>query len=270
MPTEQEKRQIKQAVEAWRPSAGNDLLDALGIEEFRDRRVDRNARFARRLELLDDEQTAELLHFLEPDRELLGPWEPGFKLFVSHVAASVAELLPLTERLESYGIIPFLAHKDINPGQRWHEQLVNALDTMDALLSFHSNGFAASPWCGQEIGFALGRKVTVVPVRAGEDPSGFVAQIQAIRWQANNAQAAADLVVKHLRGDRNSAELLGNALARGLKYSSSYDRSDFLVAESDKCRPLTKTAQRDIELALKFNDQVRGRRNAESLLDDQD
>jgi hypothetical protein len=262
MPTEQQLQEIGQAVRDWRHWVGNYMLDALGAPDLD---PGRNL-FERRLELIDDEQVAELLDFFDLDRERTRIWEPGFRLFISHVAESVPDLLPLTESLSRYGISSFLAHRDINPGLRWHQELTTALGTMDALLSFHARGFAASVWCGQEVGFALGRNVVVVPVTAGEIPSGFVAEIQAFGWNPADAQAGATRVVQHLKGDDRSAIALGNGIAHKLKFAGSYNTSDFLVGQLRACGRLSETARHDVRLALKFNDQVGGRGN-ESLLD---
>src|SRR5262245_38559166 len=134
MPTEQELREIQDGLRAWgRYWAGNGMLNALGVPALEG---GRDERIRRRLELLDVEQVAQLRELFAIDREPRPHWGTGFRLFVSHVAASVRELLPLTERLQAYGIEPFLAHRDINPGRRWHGELISALRTMDALLSF--------------------------------------------------------------------------------------------------------------------------------------
>ena len=94
MPTEQELREIQDALRAWgRYWGGNGMLDALGVPAL-EGGTGREVR--RRLDLLDAVQVAELRDFFEIDREPRHPWGHGFRLFVSHVAASVQELLPLT------------------------------------------------------------------------------------------------------------------------------------------------------------------------------
>ena len=140
---------------------------------------------------------------------------------------------------------------------------------MDALLSFHTDGFRASPWCGQEIGFALGRGVPVIPVKAGEDPSGFVGEIQAIRWNPQAAQVAESHIIERLKSDPKTAMAFGDALARSLKFSHSFNELDFLVGELDDFAELSDNARNDIKSALKFNDQVRGRANARALIVDE-
>jgi hypothetical protein len=269
MATQQELNQIELALRDWRHWVGNDMLDHLDVE---DAEGARDVRFRRRLALVSDDAIDTLQRFFELGQynRSGGVWGPGLKLFVSHVAGSVQTLLPLTEALKRYGIHPFLAHQAINPMQHWHEVLIDALNTMDALLSFHAEDFRASPWCGQEVGFALGRGVTVVPMRAGEDPSGFIAQIQAVGWHPQDVPRTVASVIEGLKHRPQSKVALGDALARELKFSGSFARSDFLVKELASCDPLSETARDDIQLGLLLNDQVRGKTSAEALIEDQD
>lgn len=110
--------------------------------------------------------------------------------------------------------------------------------------------------------------VVVVPVRAGEDPTGFIAEIQAIRWNPDDVRGGASRVVQHLRQDARGVVALGSALARKLKFSHSYDEADSLVTELQECGALSEAARHDVRLAQMFNNQVTGR--AEALLDEQD
>jgi hypothetical protein len=244
------------------------MLDHLEVEDVEDKR-NRERRFRARLEGASDDALSEMQEFFE-----IGPFSPkedpiwgsGLKLFVSHVAASKNDLIKLTDALKPLGISPFLAHEAIKPMNKWHDVLVEALAGMDALLSFHSEGFRASEWCGQEVGFALGRKVPVIPIMAGELPYGFLGPFQAIKWtEATNARAV-DAVFSSLVANRGIAEVVGEALARKLKFAGSWDAARSLIELLQRCGVLTEAALRNVELALLLNDQVRGNENAEAFL----
>lgn len=43
-----------------------------------------------------------------------------------------------------------------------------------------TNDFVTSRWCDQEVGWALGRGLIVIPVRLTRDPHGFMGGIQAV------------------------------------------------------------------------------------------
>lgn len=55
---------------------------------------------------------------------------------------------------------------------------------MDALAAILMEGFRESNWCDQEVGFAVGKDVLIIPVRKGLDPHGFIGKYQGI--QAHN------------------------------------------------------------------------------------
>lgn len=264
MPTAAQRQKIEDTLREWgRYHVGNDLMDAVGVNPLDGLR---DPRFKARLQLVDDEQMAELNDFLDIAREPEAPWGPGLRLFVSHIAQHVAQLMPLADALRPFGITPFLAHAIIEPGQHWHQVLLRALGSMDALLSFHSTGFRQSPWCGQEVGYALARNVPVMPIRAGEDPSGFISAIQAIPWNAQHVNDAQELVLRQLRHHPAARIKLGEALARQLKRSVSFDRTDFLARQLEASDGLSDDALHSIELALKFNNQVRGNAQVEALV----
>lgn len=256
MPTAEELQDVDNALRAWgRYWVGNELLDTVGTD---DAPGGRDERFRARLRTVTDEQLAVLQDFLDLHLERHRHWGSDFRLFVSHSAAGVADLLPLTRRLKDYGIEPFLAHEHIAPGRRWHEELTHALGTMDCLMSFHGPGFNQSPWCNQEVGFALGRNVAIIPVAAGEVPSGFMAEIQAIRWRANAVQDVVDFVLARIRDNAAAARALGEVQARRLKLSGSFAESEFFVAQLQQLRNLSDAARHQVMLGARFNNQVGG------------
>jgi len=267
MATERVANELLTAVRDWRHWVGNDMLDHLGVPAV-DGVRNRNDLFVRRMLLADEEAERVMLEFFErgPYAHNDAIWrESGFKLFISHIAAARDRLLPLRDELSRYGISSFLAHEAIAPAQNWRDVLLSALGSMDALLSFHSVGFQASDWCAQEVGFALGKQSTIVAVMDGELPVGFIAALQAIGWNPDTPNAAAQAVIACLLAHSSSAAALGEALARQLKFAGSWDRAGFCISGLEQCADLTARAHRDIELAVRLNDQVRGNERAEAL-----
>lgn len=51
---------------------------------------------------------------------------------------------------------------------------------MDTLVAILMPGFKKSDWTNQEIGFAMGRGVLVIPVMRGLDPYGFIGKYQGL------------------------------------------------------------------------------------------
>lgn len=86
----------------------------------------------------------------------------------------------LKAALSHWGICAFVAHEDIEASREWRDEVEAGLETMDILAAVVEPGFKESDWCAQEVGYALGRKVDVVPLRAGLDPFGFFGKFQGI------------------------------------------------------------------------------------------
>ena len=198
MATEREINALLAAVRNWRRWVGNDMLDHLGVAQLEDENVGRDLRFRRRLENASQDAVASMLRFFEIEQFARNHdhWpELGLKLFVSHISDARERMSPLLAALNEVGIIPFMAHEAIRPAANWREVLMEALRSMDALLSFHSRGFRESEWCGQEIGFALGRGVPVISVMDGEVPAGFLSAVQGARWNPAAADNTIQMVV---------------------------------------------------------------------------
>lgn len=95
------------------------------------------------------------------------PWGLNpLRMFISHVhedAAFVGEVKRLME--SRFGIDAFVAHDDIEPSRQWRDVIRTGLATCDAMLALWHPRFHASQWCDQEVGWALGRRIPVIPVR---------------------------------------------------------------------------------------------------------
>jgi hypothetical protein len=259
----QRNEQIFQAVQGWRHWVGNAMLDQLGVE---DADGPRDERCRKRLALADAEAIATMVEFFELDRkpDANEVWsEPGFRLFVSHVSDAKARAKEMAEMLGQFGIVPFLAHDTIKPMRIWQDVLRAGLDSMDALLSFHSAGFNVSEWCGQEVGWALGRGVPVIPVMEIENPAGFLGATQAITWNAaadaKAKQKTAETIFDALAAHNDARLRLADELSRNLKFVGTFDSADFAISKLEDLGVLSESGRRNVELADLLNDQVRGR-----------
>ncbi|MCP5195924.1 MAG: TIR domain-containing protein [Gammaproteobacteria bacterium] len=109
-------------------------------------------------------------------------WANGYlKLFVSHLSSNRARMSALKAGLANWGISAFIAHEDIEASREWRDEVEAGLETMEVLAAVVEPGFKESDWCVQEVGYALGRKVDIIPLRAGLDPFGFFGKYQGIQ-----------------------------------------------------------------------------------------
>ncbi len=135
----------------------------------------------------------------------------GLKVFISHKDEDKEAAAYLAKELYRLGISAFVAHRDIINSSSWPVELSNALNSMDACVALLTENFHGSYWTDQEVGWALGRNIKVIPVNLGADPYGFMGVIQAKRVNFNEMIWLVFEALKELRGWKDS---LIHAVAR--------------------------------------------------------
>jgi hypothetical protein len=114
-------------------------------------------------------------------------WPVGtVRVFFSHLAGRKKEVHDLAEVLRKIGFSCFVAHDEIKPSRSWLREIERALRSCDLLVAYISPKFAESDWTDQEVGWALGRDLVVIPISVdGEMPKGFLGSYQAVRHSAD-------------------------------------------------------------------------------------
>lgn len=156
--------------------------------------------------------------FGQPARLNSDFWESGyFKAFISHLSENKGKASRLKESLLKWGVSSFIAHEDIQATREWRNEVEAGLDTMDVLIAIVEPGFKESDWCAQEIGYALGRRVDIIPLRAGMDPFGFFGKYQGLQVKGRQADDVAMEIVQLLLNKpthrHNLIESMGRAFA---------------------------------------------------------
>jgi len=132
--------------------------------------------------------------FLDSSSTSADFWIDGYlKLFISHLSSNKTRMSAMKASLAKWGISAFIVHEDIEPSRKWMEEVENGLSTMDVMVAVVEPGFRDSDWCDQEVGFALGRKIDIIPLRAGLDPYGFFGKFQGIQIKGKYAE---DVVIE--------------------------------------------------------------------------
>lgn len=126
-------------------------------------------------------------------------WRDGYlKLFVSHLSSNKERMSAMKASLAHWGISAFIAHEDIEPSREWMDEVEAGLETMEVMVAVVEPGFRESDWCAQEVGFALGRKIDIIPLRAGLDPFGFFGKFQGIQIKGKYPEDVSHEVVQLL------------------------------------------------------------------------
>lgn len=137
-------------------------------------------------------------------------WLPGyFRAFISHISSNKARMSTMKSVLATWGISAFVAHEDIQASREWRDEVEAGLDSMQVLIAVVQPGFKESDWCAQEVGYALGKKIDIIPLRAGQDPFGFFGKFQGIQVKGMTPESAAlEIVCTLLRKPQHRDELL--------------------------------------------------------------
>ena len=149
-------------------------------------------------------------------------WRNGyFRMFISHITSKKKQASNLKNALEEYGITSFVAHEDINPTKEWQKEIQRALNSMDCMSAMLYEGFHQSNWCDQEVGIALGRNVTVLPLLPDSDPYGFLGEYQGIKIKGMYPEALAKEIFKILCDNTNTRSKYLSCLTNLLISSNS-------------------------------------------------
>ncbi len=191
------------------------------------------------------------------DAEVKHIWKEGFfRLFLSHVSAHKGAVAKLKNDLHVRGISAFVAHEDIAPSLEWQNEIELALRSMHALAALLTPDFHASNWTDQEIGFALGKGVLVVPVRFGADPYGFIGKVQAMSGSLEQPAMVASLLSTTLLNHPSTRRHMRRGLASAFEAADSFTNAITLSRAISTVEDFTEEEKALIQRACKENDHV--------------
>jgi hypothetical protein len=187
-----------------------------------------------RLRSADDDVIVELKSYFDgqgasvavPESD--GPWcGDHVRLFLTHTHPNKVLVKEVRDRLLLYGIDTFVAHEMIEVSKEWQEEIELALATCDALAALVTKDLINSPYCDQEIGFAMGRRIVVIPIRQEADPHGFFAKYHGAPGDRGPYAhwTIADGVFDALVRNPKTKDKMGPAIARRYCTSQSFDRA---------------------------------------------
>jgi hypothetical protein len=186
-------------------------------------------------------------------------WRDGFfRLFLTHISTAKVFVAETKGRLEPRGIDAFVAHEDIEPTKEWEHEIEAALETCDCLAAFLTSDFHDSLWTDQEIGFAVRRRVLLVPVRMGRDPYGFLGRYQALNASGRDADWVAEALLDILLDHDLTMERMASAVVRVFEDSSTFADAKKNLGYVKRVRRWSPSLLRRLEEAIESNDQVEG------------
>jgi hypothetical protein len=186
-------------------------------------------------------------------------WEPKtFRLFLSHVSAHKVAVSSLKASLRKLGVSAFVAHADIEPAAEWLEEIDRALRSMQAMAALLTVDFHESKWTDQEVGVAIARGVSIVPVSLGLMPYGFIAKQQALFGDLTQPDKLALEIVAALEKQRATGAPIREALVLALEVAGSFADARDVTTAVEASSGFTAVQLRRIEESVVSNSQVSG------------
>lgn len=212
-----------------------------------------------------DEALTQLADYIgvdaDPDTPAINPkfWsDHNFRIFISHLSSHQKFAGSIQDEFSKFGISCFVAHKDVEPTKEWQNEIESALLTCDALVALLHDGFHASRWTDQEIGFVMGRKKPAFTVRLGETPYGFIGRFQAFDGTKKTPKELVLDIFNALLTNKETSGPIALCLAKALEDSGSYARSVQLVDLLEQIEGANSQSVDLLKSALKNNSQVYG------------
>jgi len=141
--------------------------------------------------------------------------------FISYCSSDKPFAVSVYNDLTAHGLDVFMAAISLHPGDRWSEQIHQALAASKWVIFLASKAACASKYVEQEIGGALLTKKDLIPVVWDMEPAslpGWTNQIHAldVRQQSpEQIQAHIQALARRLKASKDKGFLIGAGLVVG-------------------------------------------------------
>lgn len=180
-----------------------------------------------------------------------------YRIFLSHLSVHKLFASELQTWFGHLGIQAFVAHEDIEPTAEWQLEIERALRTCDALVALLHDGFKASDWTDQEVGFALGRGIPVISVRLGQDPYGLFGKRQAISGYKKSARILAAEIFDSIRSNNLSDSRIADLVLGLFERSPSFDAAKQRMTWLEEMQVWNSEFSKRVVSARANNNQIR-------------
>lgn len=205
----------------------------------------------------------------EADESVKKPiWKKDyFRVFISHSSKNTHQISEYEDimhnfinNLSYYGMDAFYSNRDIGVPENWQNVIEERLNTMDTLIAFISKNNIKSHWCDQEIGWALGRGILIIPIKLDEtNPYGFINKMQAYNdgFSNKSSRLVKDIVDK-LTKNKKTRDNIFKTILNKFCHSGSFNMSKDLVHYICQYDDYNLQEKQKILEACKKNHQISG------------
>lgn len=177
-------------------------------------------------------------------------------VFFSYSSSNLDLIHSIKEKLSALGISPFVSEEDIQPSESWASALRSALSSMHVMVVFLTKDYHQSIWTNQEIGFAISRKITIIPVDLGAKPEGFLTEFQCL--SCDTEKIAEKLFSKFISMYPDSYNTLSlNRAVYNLEHARNYEAANNAAYDLYHHKDLSDDMVSRVINAYNSNNQVR-------------
>ena len=181
--------------------------------------------------------------------------------FISYDSADKSLAGEISDELRRLGVRNFLAHRDIESGTDWRNELMGQLDGSKAMVCLIGENYHQKPICSQEIGWAWSRKIPIVPcsIHTEVQPSkmGFIEGKQFVQHR-ESVQSTALEILDNLVNKSNAAEIFIDELLDWLSQSTNFEMAKLRWRSVARVRQLSLTQVAKLVRVLNDNYQLQG------------
>jgi len=121
-----------------------------------------------------------------------------YRVFISYSHEDERKARRIATHLKMIGLLP-TSMFDFGPSPDFLEQIRDSIAYAHAFMPVLTKGSESRPWVQQEIGYAMGLEVPVLPVALGPLPKGFIQLVQALRVRPDLKDLESALTAKKVQ-----------------------------------------------------------------------
>ena len=179
-------------------------------------------------------------------------------VFLSHKHDDVTIADAIKQCLEKFGVLTFVAHRDIVPSAIWRKTILEHLQSKcNVFATILTNQFHNSLWTDQETGIAVQVGLPIIPIKVDTDPYGFVDDRQAVPLKSGEYLK---MCLGLLVGLGTQHTIFGRTVrlcfAKGLQSSQTYDETGLIAEFLSRLEPFSIEEATAILRAIAGNRQV--------------
>lgn len=181
------------------------------------------------------------------------------EIFLSHANKDKKIAKKLADELNNYALKVFVAHEDIEVGDKWESILFNKIKECDLFIALLSENFHSAQYTDHEVGIAYGLNKLVFPIRIDDSmPYGFMSKFQAKKISKTiDKNEITKLFFTMVAKSDKGTEMI-NKIIEEFEDSNSYERANYNASILSQCSEFSIDQLNRIAEAYLHNAQISG------------